>query len=93
MKIDYYFGLDAAKHKVRVALCGRAERLLLEEDLPVSAAGRRELLALLGRDLFASLSSKEVPAGYRSVKQIMTLLRSTLRAKPQKTLSPSHLSL
>jgi hypothetical protein len=27
MKIDYYLGLDAAKHKVRVALRGRAERL------------------------------------------------------------------
>ena len=47
MKIDYYLGLDAAKHKVRVALRGSAERLLLERDLPVSAAGRRELCALL----------------------------------------------
>jgi len=51
MKIDYYLGLDAAKHKVRVALRGRAERLLLERDLPVNAAGRRELLALLARHL------------------------------------------
>lgn len=52
MKIDYYLGLDAAKQKVRVALRGRAtERFLLEKDLPVSAAGRRELLALLGRHL------------------------------------------
>ncbi len=30
MKIDYYLGLDAAKHKVRVALRGSAERVLLE---------------------------------------------------------------
>ena len=51
MKIDYYLGLDTAKQKVRVALRGSAERFLLEEDLPVSAAGRRELLALLARHL------------------------------------------
>jgi transposase len=51
MKIDYYLGLDAAKHKVRVALRGSAERVLLERDLPVSAAGRRELLALLAHHL------------------------------------------
>ena len=52
MKIDYYLGLDAAKQKVRVALRGSAtERCLLEKDLPVSAAGRRELLALLARHL------------------------------------------
>jgi transposase len=51
MKIDYYLGLDAAKHKLRVALRGSAERLLLERDLPVSAAGRRELFALLDQHL------------------------------------------
>ena len=51
MKIDYYLGLDTAKHKVRVALRGSAERFLLERDLPVSAAGRRELLTLLRREL------------------------------------------
>ena len=52
MKIDYYLGLDTAKQKVRVALRGGAtERFLLEKDLPVSAAGRRELLALLTRHL------------------------------------------
>jgi hypothetical protein len=33
-----------------------AERLLLERDLPVSAAGRRELLVLLGRHLPAGES-------------------------------------
>jgi len=54
MKITYYLGLDAAKHKVRVALRGTTERLLLEKDLPVSAAGGRELCALLAR---------HVPAG------------------------------
>ncbi len=43
--------------KVRVALRGSAEeRLLLERDLPVSAAGRRELFALLGRHLPAGES-------------------------------------
>ncbi len=52
MKIDYYLGLDAAKHKVRLALRGStSERFLLEKDLPVSAAGRRELLTLLGQHL------------------------------------------
>jgi transposase len=51
MNQNYYLGLDAAKHKVRVALRGSAERVLLERDLPVSGAGRRELLALLGRHL------------------------------------------
>ena len=35
------------KHKVRVALRGSAEQFLVERDLAVSAAGRRELLALL----------------------------------------------
>ncbi len=52
MKIDYYLGLDTAKQKVRVALRGSAtERFLLEKDLPVSGAGRRELLVLLTRHL------------------------------------------
>ena len=56
MKTDYYLGLDAAKHKVRVALRGSAEQFLVERDLAVSAAGRRELLALLGRHLPAGAS-------------------------------------
>lgn len=47
MKQSYILGIDAAKHKVRVALKDSQERLLLERDLPVSAAGRRELLARL----------------------------------------------
>ncbi len=52
MKTDYYLGLDAAKHKVRLALRGSTnERFLLEKVLPVSAAGRRELLTLLGQHL------------------------------------------
>jgi transposase len=48
MKITYILGLDAAKHKIRAALRGAGEeRFLLEKDLPVSAAGVRELLAQL----------------------------------------------
>jgi transposase len=48
MKTTYILGIDAAKHKVRVALRGaQEERYLLEKDLPVCAAGRRELLARL----------------------------------------------
>ena len=31
-------GIDAAKHKIRVALCDRTERILFEKDLPVSRA-------------------------------------------------------
>lgn len=56
MKIDYYLGPDAAKHKVRVALRGSAERLLLERDLRVSGTARRELLALLALHVPASAS-------------------------------------
>ena len=57
MKTDYYLGLDAAKHKVRLALRGSTnERFLLEKDLPVSAAGRRELLTLLGQHVPAGAS-------------------------------------
>jgi transposase len=51
MKPTYFLGLDAAKHKVRIALRGPEKRFLCEKDLPVSAAGRRELLALLGQHL------------------------------------------
>jgi transposase len=48
MKTTYILGIDAAKHKIRVALRGaQEERFLLEKDLPVSAAGLRELLARL----------------------------------------------
>ena len=48
MKPSYILGIDAAKHKVRAVLWRRDdERYLLEKDLPVSAAGRRELLARL----------------------------------------------
>lgn len=45
MKISYFLGIDAAKHKIRVALAGENERMLYEKDLPVSAAGLRQLLA------------------------------------------------
>ena len=48
MKPTYILGIDAAKHKIRAALRGAAaERYLFEMDLPVSAAGRRQLLARL----------------------------------------------
>ena len=47
MKTTYILGLDAAKHKVRAALRAAEERFLWEKDLPVSAAGLRELLAQL----------------------------------------------
>jgi transposase len=47
MKAIYILGIDAAKHKVRAALRGAQERFLFEKDLPVSAAGLRELLACL----------------------------------------------
>ena len=47
MKQSYFLGLDAAKHKIRAALSDGAERMLFEKDLPVNAAGRRELLAKL----------------------------------------------
>ncbi len=48
MKPSYFLGIDTAKHKIRVALRGaQEERFLFEKDLPVSAAGLRELLARL----------------------------------------------
>jgi transposase len=47
MKTTYILGIDAAKHKVRAALCGADGRFLFEKDLPVSAAGLRDLLACL----------------------------------------------
>jgi hypothetical protein len=46
MKANYFLGLDVAKQKVRAALSGPGG-LLWEKDLPVSAAGRDELLAQL----------------------------------------------
>jgi transposase len=51
MKPTYFLGLDAAKHKVRIALRGPDKRFHCEKDLPVSAAGCRELLALLSQHL------------------------------------------
>ena len=50
MKANYFLGLDVAKQKVRAALRGPGGGgLLWEKDLPVSAAGRSELLAQLQR--------------------------------------------
>ena len=45
MKISYFLGIDAAKHKIRAALSTGQERVLFEKDLPVNTAGLRELLA------------------------------------------------
>ena len=49
MQITYILGIDTAKHKIRATLrrAQEEERFLLEKDLPVSAAGLRELLARL----------------------------------------------
>jgi transposase len=47
MKTSYFLGIDAAKHKIRVALSDSAERMLFEKNLPVRAEGLRELLATL----------------------------------------------
>jgi transposase len=47
MKQTYFLGIDAAKHKMRVALSTRDERVLFEKDLPVNAAGLRELLVTI----------------------------------------------
>ena len=47
MKTTYILGIDTAKHKIRAALRGAHERFLFEKDLPVSAAGLRELLLSL----------------------------------------------
>ena len=45
MKISYFLGLDAAKHKIRAALGDAPGRILFEKDLPVNITGLRELLA------------------------------------------------
>ena len=50
MKPAYILGIDAAKHKIRVALRGASEeeeRFFFEMDLPVSAKGQRQLLSRL----------------------------------------------
>jgi transposase len=51
MKQTYYLGIDAAKHKIRVALSTGDERVLFEKDLPVNATGLRELLTTLNRQV------------------------------------------
>ena len=47
MQRTYYLGLDIAKHKVRAALSDPAGALLWEKTLPVSVAGRAQLLGQL----------------------------------------------
>jgi transposase len=51
MKQTYFLGIDAAKHKIRVALSDQAEHLLFEKDLPVNRTGLRELLATIKRQV------------------------------------------
>lgn len=51
MKTTYILGIDTAKEKIRAALRGTDERFLFEKDLPVSAAGLRELLLCLKREI------------------------------------------
>ncbi len=65
MRQTYILGIDAAKHKIRAALRGAAEeRYRFEMDLPVSAAGRRQLLLRL---------QTEVPAP----EQLLVLIEAT----------------
>jgi transposase len=45
MKTSYFLGIDAAKHKIRIALSNQSERVLFEKHLFVDATGLRELLA------------------------------------------------
>src|SRR5947199_187662 len=47
MKLLYFLGIDAAKHKIRAALSAGRETLLLEKDLPATATGLGQLLAML----------------------------------------------
>src|SRR6266513_6016875 len=47
MKLLYFLGIDAAKYKIRAALRAGRETLLLEKDLPVTATGLSQLLAML----------------------------------------------
>ena len=51
MKPTYFLGIDAAKHKMRVALSNRSEHVLFEKDLPVQATGLRQLLAAIKRQV------------------------------------------
>ena len=47
MKLLYFLGIDAAKHKIRAALSAGRDTLLFEKDLPVTATGLGQLLAML----------------------------------------------
>ena len=47
MKLLYFLGIDAAKHKIRAALSAGRETLLSEKDLPATATGLGQLLAML----------------------------------------------
>src|SRR5437870_11762377 len=47
MKLSYFLGIDAAKHKIRIALRAAQGALLLEKDLPATALGLGQALAML----------------------------------------------
>jgi transposase len=47
MKQTYFLGIDAAKYKIRAALSAGRETLLFEKDLPATATGLGQLLAML----------------------------------------------
>ncbi len=58
MTRTYYLGLDVAKHKIRAALSDATGAICWEKDLPVTTAGRAELLAHLHAR--ASAAAQEV---------------------------------
>ena len=51
MKIFYFLGIDAAKHKIRAALSDDSEGVLFEKDLPVNMTGLSELLAKIKKQV------------------------------------------
>ncbi len=53
MNPAYFLGIDVAKHKIQVALCGAHGRICFQQSLPVTAAGARALLALVRRQVAA----------------------------------------
>src|SRR5207237_3227181 len=64
MKTLYFLGIDAAKHKIRAALSAGRDTLLFEKDLPVTATGLGQLLAML----------KE---GVKEPEQLLVLIEAT----------------
>src|SRR5207253_7791218 len=66
MKVSYFLGIDAAKHKIRIALSAAQGALLLEKDLPATALGLRQLLVLIEATgvLHLNWSAALTKAGY-----------------------------